>query len=83
MKTEVIKPWVDRLLPFNLNKERIPAKQMGFADYFSRNPYGTATPPSEEDTHFVINKINDSKSSYYKPHYALIGYITQISGTTG
>ena len=34
---------------------------MGFADYFSRNPNGIATPPSEEDTHFEINQINDFK----------------------
>ena len=32
---------------------------MGFADYFSRNPNGIANPPSEEDTHFVMNQIND------------------------
>ena len=34
---------------------------MGFADYFSRNPNGIAIQPSEEDTHFVINQINDFK----------------------
>ena len=30
---------------------------MGVADYFSRNPNGVATPPSEENTHFIINQI--------------------------
>ena len=53
--------WVDRLLPFNFNIEHIPGKQMGFADYFSRNPNGIAIPPSVEDTHFIINQINDFK----------------------
>ena len=58
--------WVDRLLPFNFNIEHIPGKQMGFADYFSRNPNGVVTPPSEEDTHFVINQINDFKFTLIK-----------------
>ena len=39
---------------------------MGFADYFSRNPNRIATPPSEEDTHFVINQINDFKFTLIK-----------------
>ena len=51
--------WVDRLLPFSFNMKHIPGRQMAFADYFSRNPNGTATPPSGEDTHFIINQIND------------------------
>ena len=58
--------WVDRLLPFNFNIEHIPGKQMGFADYFSRNPNGIATPPSDEDTHFIINQINDFKYTLIK-----------------
>ena len=39
---------------------------MGFADYFSRNPNGTATPRSEEDTHFITNQINDFKFTLIK-----------------
>ena len=58
--------WVDRLLPFNFNIEHIPGKQMGFADYFSRNPNGIAIPPSVEDTHFIINQINDFKFTLIK-----------------
>ena len=58
--------WVDRLLPFNFDIEHIPGKQMGFADYFSLNPNGMATPPSEEDKHFVINQINDFKFTLIK-----------------
>ena len=58
--------WVDRLLPFNFNIAHIPGKQMGFADYFSQNPNGIATPPSEEDTHFIINQINDFKFTLIK-----------------
>ena len=34
---------------------------MKFADYFSRNPNGAAKTPSEKDTHFIINQINDFK----------------------
>ena len=33
--------WVDRLLPFNFTIEHIPGKNMGFADYLSRNPSGS------------------------------------------
>ena len=58
--------WVDRLLPFNFNIEHIPGKQMVFADYFSRNPNGIAIQPTEEDTHFVINQINDFKFTLIK-----------------
>ena len=58
--------WVDRLLPFNFNIEHIPVKQMGFADYFSRNPNGIATPPSYEDTPFIINQINHFKFELIK-----------------
>ena len=57
---------VDRLLPFYFKIEHIPGKQTGFADYFSRSPNGTATPPSEEDTHFIINQINDFKFTLIK-----------------
>ena len=58
--------WVDRLLPFNFNIEHISVKQMGFADYFSRNPNGIAIQPSEEDPHFVINQIKDFKYTLIK-----------------
>ena len=34
---------------------------MGFADYLSRNPNEAAKHPSEEDTLFIINQINDFK----------------------
>ena len=57
---------MDRLLTFNFNIEHIPGKQMGFADYVNRNPNGTATPPSEEDTHFIINQTNDFKFTLIK-----------------
>ena len=39
---------------------------MGLADYFSRNPNGKATPPSEEDTHFIFNQINDFEITLIK-----------------
>ena len=50
--------WVDRLLPFNFNLEHIPGKNMGFADYLSRHPKNSPTPPSEDDTKYTINLIN-------------------------
>ena len=34
--------WVDRLLPFYFTVEHVPGKNMGFADYLSRNPSGKA-----------------------------------------
>ena len=34
--------WVDRLLPFHFAVEHVPGKNMGFADYLSRNPSGNA-----------------------------------------
>ena len=54
--------WVDRLLPFHFAVEHVPGKNMGFADYLSRNPSGNAPPPppSEKDKNFVINTINET-----------------------
>ena len=49
--------WVDRLLPFPFSVERIPGKNMGFADYLSRNPSSDAPTPSDKDKNFVINTI--------------------------
>ena len=40
--------WVDRLLPFHFSVEHIPGKNMGFADYLSRNPSSDAPPPQTE-----------------------------------
>ena len=52
--------WVDRLFPFHFAVEHVPGKNMGFADYLSRNPSGNAPPPpSEEDKNFVITTINE------------------------
>ena len=53
--------WVDRLLPFHFTVEHVPGKNMGFADYLSRNPTGEAIPPTEEDKNFVINTIEEFK----------------------
>ena len=53
--------WVDRLLPFHFSVEHIPGKNMGFADYLSRNPSGDPIPLSEEDKNFVINVIDELK----------------------
>ena len=30
--------WIDRLLPFDFNKEHIPGARMGLVDYISRQP---------------------------------------------
>ena len=53
--------WVDRLLPFNFTIEHVPGKDMGFADYLSRNPSQHPPPPSTDDTQFIINTINNFK----------------------
>ena len=53
--------WVDRLLPFNFNLEHIPGKNLGFADYLSRHPKNSPPPPSEDNTKYIINLINDFK----------------------
>ena len=45
--------WVDRLLPFNFNIEHIPGKQMGFADYFSRNPNESFSTQANNNTRFL------------------------------
>ena len=58
--------WVDRLLPFNFNIEHIPGKNMGFADYLSRNPSGKASPESEDDEKYVINTIQEIKHAWLK-----------------
>ena len=52
--------WVDRLLPFNFKIEHLPGKDMGFADYLSRNP-SQPPPPSTDDTQFIIYTINNFK----------------------
>ena len=53
--------WVDRLLPLNFNLEHIPGKNMGFADYLSRNPKQKPLPPAFDDTQYIINLINNFK----------------------
>ena len=58
--------WVDQLLPFNFNIEHIPGKNMGFADYLSRNPPGKPSPESEDDEKFVINTIHEIKHAWLK-----------------
>ena len=42
--------WVDRLLPFNFNLERIPGKNMGFADYLSHHPKNKPPPLTRRHT---------------------------------
>ena len=58
--------WVDRLLPFNFTIEHIPGKNMGFADYLSRNPSGAPSPINEDDEKFVINLIEEMKHAILK-----------------
>ena len=53
--------WVDRLLPFHFAVEHVPGKNIGFADYLSRNHTGEAIPPTDEDKNFVINTIEEFK----------------------
>ena len=53
--------WIDRLLPFHFSVEHVPGKNMGFADYLSRNPTREAIQPTDEDKNFVINAIEEFK----------------------
>ena len=53
--------WVDRLLAFNFTIEHFPGKDMGFADYLSRNPSQPPLSLSKDDTQFIINTINSIK----------------------
>ena len=39
--------------------EHVPGRNMGFANYLSRNPTGDAIPLSEEDKNFVVNTIDE------------------------
>ena len=55
--------WVDKLLPFEFTVEHIPGKNLGFADYISRNPSGKSTPESEGDEKFIINTIHEIKNA--------------------
>ena len=38
-----------------------PGENMGFADYLSRHPKQQPPPPWEDDTHYIVNLINDFK----------------------
>ena len=58
--------WVDRLLPFNFTIEHTPGKNMGFADYLSRNPSSAPSPINEDDEKFVINLIEEMKHAILK-----------------
>ena len=61
---------VDRLLPFHFSVEHIPGKNMGFADYLSRNPSSDAPPPSDRDKNFVINTIEEIKHELLRANIA-------------
>ena len=62
--------WVDRLLPFHFSVERIPGKNMGFADYLSRNTSSDAPPPSDKDKNFVNNTIEEIKHALLRANIA-------------
>ena len=66
--------WVDRLLPFHFTVELVPGKNMGFADYPSRNHKGTAPATTEENqNNFVIKRISDITFALIKNNSAPIG----------
>ena len=71
--------WVDRLLPFHFAIEHIPGKNMGFADYLSRNPSSDPPPPSDRDKNFVINTIEEIKHALLRNNLAPIGAINTTS----
>ena len=71
--------WVDRLLPYHFSVERIPGKNIGFAEYLSRNPFSDAPPPSDEDNNFVINTIEEIKHAMLRNNIAPNGAINANS----
>ena len=62
--------WVDRLLPFHSSVEHIPGKNLGFADYLSRDPSSDAPSPSDRDKNFVINTIEEIKHALLRANIA-------------
>ena len=73
--------WVDRLLPFHFTVEHVPDKNMGFADYLSRNPSGVAPTPNIEDNNFVINAIDEIKLNLIKNNLTPNGVNAHSSDT--
>ena len=67
--------WIDQLLPFHFKIEYL-GKNVGFADYLSRNPHGTSILPSDRDKNIVINTINDIKHSLLQYNLAPHGAIS-------
>ena len=49
--------WVDRLLPFQLDIERLPGVKMGLFDYISRHPSQKAKKVSAYDEEFIVAKL--------------------------
>ena len=49
--------WVDRLLPFQFDIERLPGAKMGLVDYFSRHPFQKAKKVSAYDEEFIEAKL--------------------------
>ena len=62
--------WVDRLLPFHFNDERIAGKDMGFADYLSRHPISPPTGENMNENH-VINTLTAVKYALHTKHRKL------------
>ena len=50
-----------------------PGKNMGFAEYLSRNTSSEAPTPSERDKNFVINTIEEIKHALLRNNLAPIG----------
>ena len=47
--------------PISLLSRKKSGKDMGFADYLSKNPLEEPLPPSDKDENVVINTIEDFK----------------------
>ena len=65
--------WVDRLLPFHFNDERIAGKDMGFADYLSRHPISPPTGENMNENH-VINTLTAVKYALHTNHRKLTNH---------
>ena len=60
--------WIDRLLPFDFNIERIPGTRMGLVDYISGQPNQKAKSVTQYDEEFLVatfSRIRDAITSLF------------------
>ena len=60
----------NRLLPFHFSVEHNAGKNIGFADYLSRNQTAEAATPSDKEKKIVINTIEEIKHALLRNNIA-------------